>query len=64
MLMDLWELSPFTLVHSHFCAHRSPKSVVKMQILILEVWAGTQDPVLLTPQVSLKLVACGSPVRW
>ena len=50
MLMVLWELSPFTLVHSHFCAHRSPKSVVKMQILILEVWAGTQDPVLLTPR--------------
>ena len=50
MLMDLWELSPSTLVHSHFGAHRSPKSVVKMQILLLEVWAGTQDPVLLTPR--------------
>lgn len=40
MLTDLWKLSP-TLVHSHFCAHKSPKSVVKTQIWILEVWAGT-----------------------
>lgn len=41
MLMDLWKLSPSTLVHPHFCAHRSPKSVVKMQTLIPEVWART-----------------------
>lgn len=41
MLMGLWKLLPSTLVLSNFCAHRSPGSVVRMQILILEVWAGT-----------------------
>lgn len=42
------------------CARRSPGDLVRIQILIQQVWGGTWDSVLTSSQVGLILLVQGS----